>query len=475
QSIHASTMIARYGTITPPGIRNGVPACRTSRRRSWIVATQQTRYNVSTDTFANTASATNPLLTASMPRIVLCTMMATNGVRYVSCTRASSPPTIGTNPSRPSAYRARGVASVMPLTLPNMETTAATAITPAPNGPAIRAAAADRGAVVAAASAPTPSARWATTWTAMYNSITVIMASASARGTVRAGSRTSPLGTSALSEPAYAKIRMTTVRPRSPVATAVSGATVARAASAPAMTNRSSGSSLITASSSTRRVPSRTPRTFTAVITTSTATMSSARGTGWASGCQRTAADPASALNTADAANTATTHSSTPLRNPANGPSASVTYAYGPPVSDTRLPDSAKQMSTRLIASAQMRYAMGARAPNAPAATAGSTKMPPPIMMLNVVAARPLTPMARTRVCSPAGWGVVMGAVNVRLASSFRTSPSRSLPATGRVRGTRGPRRVACVGDKRGAHARRESPASRRGRREAYPSRGYVP
>src|SRR6185437_675818 len=311
------------------------------------------------------------------------------GVRYLSCTRASSPPTIGTNPSRPSAYSARGVASVMPLTLPNMETTAATAITPAPNGPAIRAAAADRGAAVAAASAPTPSARWATTWTAMYNSITVIMASASARGTVRAGSRTSPLGTSALSEPAYAKMRMTTVRPRSPVATAVSGATLARAASAPAMTNRNSGSSLITASSSTRRVPS------------STATMSSARGTGWASGCQRTAADPASALNTADAANTATTHSSTPLRNPANGPSASVTYAYGPPVSDTRLPDSAKQMSTRLIASAQMTYAMGARAPNAPAATAGSTKMPPPIMMLNVVAARPLTPMARTRVCSP--------------------------------------------------------------------------
>src|SRR6185437_1408448 len=257
--------------------------------------------------------------------MALCARIATYCVRYASWMLARAGETKGRKPSRPRAYRARGVASVMPITLPNIDRTAAAAMTPAPNGPAIRAAAADSGAEVAAASADTPRTRWATSCTAMYSSIAVSIASASARGTVRAGSRTSPLGTNALSDPANAKMRTSTVPPRSPpVAPGDSGA-AAPATTAPAMTKRNSGSSLITAINSTNRAPPRTPRMLIAVTTPMTITRNVARGTGWASNGQSTAADPASALETADTANTAITQSNTPLRNPANGPNASVT------------------------------------------------------------------------------------------------------------------------------------------------------
>jgi hypothetical protein len=48
-------------------------------------------------------------------------------------------------------------------------------------------------------------------------------------------------------------------------------------------------------------------------------------------------------------------HSRNPARNPMNGPKATSTNAYGPPVNDTRLPASAMQMTMRLMAIAQSR------------------------------------------------------------------------------------------------------------------------
>src|SRR5213079_1671431 len=78
-------------------------------------------------------------------------------------------------------------------------------------------------------------------------------------------------------------------------------------------------------------------------------------------------------------------------------PNATSTYAYNPPVSDTRLPASAKHSTMRPIAIAQTTYAIGAAAPSAPAAAAGRRKMPPPTVMLRILAARPHVPNARTR------------------------------------------------------------------------------
>ena len=70
------------------------------------------------------------------------------------------------------------------------------------------------------------------------------------------------------------------------------------------------------------------------------------------------------------------------------------TYAYGPPVSETRLPAFAMQVTIRPMAIAQTRYATGAAAPSEPATIAGRRKIPPPIVMLMMPAASPNVPMA---------------------------------------------------------------------------------
>src|SRR5204863_3240416 len=84
---------------------------------------------------------------------------------------------------------------------------------------------------------------------------------------------------------------------------------------------------------------------------------------------------------------------------PAKPPNARSTYAYGPPVSDTRLPASAKQRTTKVMATAQVMYATGAAAPKRPVNSAepGARKMPPPTVMLTMLAASPQTPSARIR------------------------------------------------------------------------------
>ena len=50
----------------------------------------------------------------------------------------------------------------------------------------------------------------------------------------------------------------------------------------------------------------------------------------------------------------------------------------------------------RPIATAQTRYAIGAAGPSAPAIGAGRRKMPPPTVMLTMLAASPQVPSART-------------------------------------------------------------------------------
>jgi hypothetical protein len=50
----------------------------------------------------------------------------------------------------------------------------------------------------------------------------------------------------------------------------------------------------------------------------------------------------------------ASNQSKTPDPNPTNDPKATSTYAYGPPVNETRLPASAMHCTTSPIAAAQM-------------------------------------------------------------------------------------------------------------------------
>ena len=71
------------------------------------------------------------------------------------------------------------------------------------------------------------------------------------------------------------------------------------------------------------------------------------------------------------------------------------TYAYGPPVSVTRRPAAAMHATIKAMATAQITYATGAAAPSEAAASAGTRKMPPPIITLTMPAARPTVPMAR--------------------------------------------------------------------------------
>jgi hypothetical protein len=69
----------------------------------------------------------------------------------------------------------------------------------------------------------------------------------------------------------------------------------------------------------------------------------------------------------------------------------------------------------RPIATAQSKYATGAVAPSVAAMSAGSRKMPPPIVTLTMLAARPKVPMERRRDDSDDKARV--GSVNVTTAS----------------------------------------------------------
>src|SRR5437868_10188921 len=234
--------------------------------------------------------------------------------------------------------------------------------------------------------------------------VTAIIAIAIARGTVRDGSRTSPLGTSALSMPRYAKISTTDVRVTVPIAGAGPNAKFSRrTASAPTTITSTSGSTFATVITPLTAAPCRTPTTFTQPSDRSTARNTSACAVAGASAGTSAPIASVSSVPTAAIANVPASHSSTPARKPTNGPNATSTYAYGPPVSDTRLPASAKQSTTSTMASVHARYASGAAPPSDAATVAGSRKMLPPMVTFTMLAARTQGPNARTRERSAAG------------------------------------------------------------------------
>src|SRR5882672_7200838 len=121
----------------------------------------------------------------------------------------------------------------------------------------------------------------------------------------------------------------------------------------PAPTSTRSGSSLAAATSSTSRAPSFTPRMLIAASPAKSSRMTSPRPTGVSAADHIAPMEPAHALATDATAKVAIRKYSTPARNPTNGPNATSTYAYRPPVSDTRLPADAKQQTMSAINTAQ--------------------------------------------------------------------------------------------------------------------------
>ncbi len=104
------------------------------------------------------------------------------------------------------------------------------------------------------------------------------MASRIARGTVRAGFVTSPLGTSALSMPLNAKTSTMDVRPTLAIDGRAGHTRFAGCiANSPTTTKSSRGSSLATVAISITRAPCRTPRVFTKASRPNTPTITTAR------------------------------------------------------------------------------------------------------------------------------------------------------------------------------------------------------
>src|SRR5581483_4536806 len=179
----------------------------------------------------------------------------------------------------------------------------------------------------------------------------------------------------------------------------------------PAPTNRISGISFAAVTNSTSRAPKTTPRMLTNARPANSTASSSARPAPDAAAGQTTATDPANALATDATAKDAISQKSTPARKPTKGPNATPTYAYKPPVNDTRLPAEAKHKTMSAISVAQTRYAIGAAGPRNPATIAGSTKMPAPIVTFTMLAVSRRRPMARTSAASA-----------VRVSSSTRVT-----------------------------------------------------
>src|SRR4030095_12900233 len=145
----------------------------------------------------------------------------------------------------------------------------------------------------------------------------------------------------------------------------------------PTRMNTSNGTNFRTVIVWSKRAPLRTPRilsvtriatqvTINTCVTQPGAPLVSARS-------ERTTAVIAAA-----AANQPVVNTRHPATNPAIGPSAVSTYAYAPPVDDTRLPDSAKHSTTSAITIAHAPYAQPRAPPSPITANAGNEKIPLP-------------------------------------------------------------------------------------------------
>src|SRR6266508_1529492 len=190
----------------------------------------------------------------------------------------------------------------------------------------------------------------------MYSTPTPVTPSAIARGTARAASRTSPLTCSADSIPKKANIRSSPDAPRRESDGNDPNARFsARTGDRPNTTNAMSGSTFATVATPLTRDPSAAPRMLTIARLVITAMRSTARSTL----PPRPGASPreasANTVETAHIASVTPSQSSTPHRYPAYGPNAASTYAYGPPLWGTRLPASAMQRATSVVATAHTR------------------------------------------------------------------------------------------------------------------------
>ncbi len=309
---------AAQGATPPPGTWNGTPPARTSRRRSCQAARQHAPYRQSALAVARMASRSNVLVMARAQAIADWVAMATCGVRKRGWTAAMAR---GRKPSRPSANRARGTARTWPLRQPSIETAAPTRMTDRPGGPNIRPPTSASGVPEEARSAPrTP---WATSCRPTYITVTVAMARKIARGTVRATSRTSPLGARAISIPAKANTSRIDVREMA----AAGGRSVQRRRAGsmkngPAARRTSRGTTFTAVAAVLNRVPSFTPKTWRALSAMKTATRNTAdpsRPPAMGASC------PALAANTVARAAVANVHSiqnTTPARKPTKGPNA---------------------------------------------------------------------------------------------------------------------------------------------------------
>src|SRR6476646_5657093 len=145
------------------------------------------------------------------------------------------------------------------------------------------------------------------------------MASAenSARGTVRAGFFTSPLGTSATSTPTNAKIRSSEVLPSADAeAGAVQLTLPPRSAPNPAITKTPSGNSFAIVAMATNPTPRTTPAIWTTASDAKSAPSRSVRTVPAANAGKTMPTDPANALATDATANDAISQYNTPPRKP---------------------------------------------------------------------------------------------------------------------------------------------------------------
>ena len=138
-------------------------------------------------------------------------------------------------------------------------------------------------------------------------------------------------------------------------------------AAEPNTTSATRGTSFATVIAVLKRLAPRTPTTLSAASAASTMTSSGIRRPGDAIAGTRDPSASAKKEATAAAATVIADHSMNPAKNPTAGPSDRSTNAYTPPVSETRLPASAKQRTMRPIVTAHTRYAMGAAGPRTPA------------------------------------------------------------------------------------------------------------
>ena len=139
----------------------------------------------------------------------------------------------------------------------------------------------------------------------------------------------------------------------------------------PNRTKTPSGRSFATVATSMRRAPCRTPRRLTAAKNAKTARIITVCATPVPIPGKNALIPFTKPFAMAACACAASSQRSTPLRYPTKGPKTVPTYAYGPPVSFTRLPASAKQSTMSPKATAQTRYASHAAEPSPPAMIAG--------------------------------------------------------------------------------------------------------